>query len=216
MGAGGDLSTGAVTVAVVGGLLRGSLGSVFVAASAHKALRPTRFKRAVRGYALVPSVLVGPTAWAMIGVEFMIGVSLLFSLAPAVMLAAAAVVLAVLAGAVAINLVRGRTIDCGCSVGTTPQIISWGLVARNVVLVGVCAAMGYGSSVVHGPPWVVETFYVLPAAVATQVLIAWRDLIKVTPYSVSAQLHGLSRTPAIRPSGLPHWLGLPGQLQAGD
>lgn len=43
----------------------------------------------------------------------------------------AAVLFGAFAGAVGINLLRGRTLGCGCRGGDDDRPISWGLVARN-------------------------------------------------------------------------------------
>lgn len=48
--------------------------------------------------------------------------------------AALALLLAVFAGAIAINLLRGREIDCGCFGFGVRRRIGWDAVVRNVVL----------------------------------------------------------------------------------
>jgi hypothetical protein len=45
------------------------------------------------------------------------------------------------AGAVSINLVRGRRIDCGCATAPSPRTIGWGLVVRDLVLAGMATVV---------------------------------------------------------------------------
>ena len=57
--------------------------------------------------------------------------------------AAAIALLAVVTGAVVVNLLRGRThIDCGCGGPEGRQHLSWLLVVRNALLVGLALGAG--------------------------------------------------------------------------
>lgn len=108
---------------------------VFVVGAVQKARDWQSFRNALGAYRLLPDALVTPVALALPAVELVAGLALLapsFRDAGAVL---AAALLAIVTGAVAINLARGRTdIDCGCGGAEGRQRLSWGLVARNAVL----------------------------------------------------------------------------------
>jgi hypothetical protein len=85
----------------------------------HRALLPG----VIANYRLLHPVLVAPAALALPVVELAVAVGLALGVAPVAPLAAAALLL-VFAGAMAVNIRRGRHhIDCG-----------WGQVARNLLL----------------------------------------------------------------------------------
>lgn len=98
------------------------------------------FRAAMDNYQLVPDAWLPLAAWALPLAEALAGLMLLpTSLRPLGAALAAAVLLLVTAGVV-INLQRGRArIDCGCG-GNEHQPLSWGLVARNAVLIALSAA----------------------------------------------------------------------------
>ena len=52
----------------------------------------------------------------------------------------------VFATAVAVNLARGRRIDCGCAGISAPREITWGLVARDIVLAALVLWIAFASS----------------------------------------------------------------------
>lgn len=92
-------------------------------------------------YRLLPRAAVGPVASALPWIEVTVGTSILVGFAVTAMFTAAAVLLAAFTIGMAVNLVRGRVIDCGCRGAGTP--ISWRLVGTNVVLlVAVVLALG--------------------------------------------------------------------------
>jgi putative oxidoreductase len=108
---------------------------VFLSASIPKLLAPADFALAVRNYRLLPPRLNGPVATWLPRLELGLACALLLGLAtkPAGGLAAAA--LLVFAGAITINLVRGRRIECGCFSTVSPRSIGWSLVLRDLLLV---------------------------------------------------------------------------------
>lgn len=110
---------------------------IFARAAWHKLGEFTEFTGFVADYKLVPDRLVVPASWAIVGAETaavalqLVPSGRLFGLAIAVLM------LLAYAGAMAVNIRRGRTaIECGC--GGAVQPLSWALVARNAIL----AAMG--------------------------------------------------------------------------
>ena len=126
--------------------LRLALAALFATAVWHKLRAPGEFAAAVRAYRLVPERVVLPVAALLMASEAAATVLLL---APAgyrsgALLAAA--VLALYAGAVAVNLARGRRdLDCGCAGPGARRPASGTLVARNiVVLAGALLLLGPG------------------------------------------------------------------------
>lgn len=115
------------------------LGFIFLRAGVTKLLGTADFSRAVAGYELLPKALIAPVATWLPRIELAAALALLAGILTVVAAAGVAVLLALFAVAVAINLLRGRTIDCGCESSTAPEQIGWGLVARDAGLV--CLAL---------------------------------------------------------------------------
>lgn len=107
----------------------------------HAAIAKLRHRAVLAGvvanYRLVPEVLVGPVAHALPLVELALGLALLAG-GQRLAVAPAALLMLVFAGAMAINLRRGRShIDCGCGGPQLRQTLSWALVWRNVALAAI-------------------------------------------------------------------------------
>jgi uncharacterized membrane protein YphA (DoxX/SURF4 family) len=119
--------------------LRLSLALVLGTAARHKLRDADAFRGALADYRLLPERWTAAAARALAAGELAVGVALLVpGLAPAGGVAAAALLL-LYTGAIAINLGRGRrSIDCGCAGPGARRPLGPGLVARNAVLV--CAA----------------------------------------------------------------------------
>jgi ABC-type branched-subunit amino acid transport system permease subunit len=91
------------------------------------------FAGSLAAYRLLPQALVTPVARALPFLEGGLGVGILVPATRAPALLALGALILLYAGAMGTNLLRGRRdIDCGCGGATHP--LSWGLVARNVVL----------------------------------------------------------------------------------
>lgn len=121
-----------VEAAAVG--FRFLLAFVFLAAAIPKLLSPADFALALRNYRLLPARLNERVANWLPRLELALALALLLGLA---MRAAAGLALAALltfVGSVAINLARGRRIECGCYSAASPRTIGWWLVGRDVVL----------------------------------------------------------------------------------
>jgi uncharacterized membrane protein YphA (DoxX/SURF4 family) len=127
------------------------LGVVFVVAGAAKLTAPgrRRFAEAVGDYDLLPAALVGPVASTVPVLECVAGAMLLLGLLPSVAAWLLAVMLAGFTVAVAVNLLRGRRIACGCG-GAATEPITWWTVARNALLTGVAAALALAGPVAPG------------------------------------------------------------------
>jgi len=112
------------------------LGLVFVASSVPKLRSADEFVIAVRNYALLRPSLARPVARSLPWLELACGLALLAGVAVPAVAPLAAVILGLFAVAVSANLVRGRSIECGCYGGFTPRKISWSLVAWDIALLG--------------------------------------------------------------------------------
>ena len=118
-----------------------AFGLLFLLGAVHKLTALDEFRPILADYRLLPAGLV-PVVAPMIGVlEAAIGAGWLFAPEKALPAIATSVLLLLYAAGIAINLGRGRThISCGCSFGRSAggnDLLSWGLVARNLVLVSV-------------------------------------------------------------------------------
>lgn len=114
--------------------IRFFLGLVFLTSSLPKLAAPGDFRRALRNYQLLPLGLVGPVARWLPRVELALALALLVGIATPLTAGLTAAALLVFSGAVAINLARGRKIECGCFSGSSPREITWRLVVQDVVL----------------------------------------------------------------------------------
>lgn len=113
---------------------RFSLATVFLLAGLGKLSRRSDFVRAVRNYKLLPDRYASRVGHALPLVEVLGGLLLMTGLATPVVAAVLVVLLLAFTGAVAVNLVRGRRIDCGCDGGVAERRISWITVARDLTL----------------------------------------------------------------------------------
>ncbi len=115
--------------------LRMALAAVFAASAAGKAGNLARAAEHIAAYGLLPGALVRPSAIALTCAEMLAATLLLAGPARAGALLGA-VLMAVFSFAIAINLLRGRRIACGCGGrgGATP--ISGATLARSVLLAG--------------------------------------------------------------------------------
>ena len=117
---------------------------LFAAAASHKVRDLRAFRATLDAYRLVSSVLVAPMAALVVAVEIAIASTIWFAWQAGL---AAALLLAVYAAAIGINLARGRTdIDCGCSGTAARTTLSGWLVVRNLVLVAMALGLSLPAS----------------------------------------------------------------------
>lgn len=140
-----------------GELLRLGLGALgaFVAlvmlrAALHKLADLTRFEGVLADYGLVPEPALGALRVVLPGLEVAAAVALAI---PALAPAGAGLAVGLLtayAAAMAAALAGGRReIDCGCGGPALP--LGWSLVARNLILAGLLAPLGFGAPAASGP-----------------------------------------------------------------
>lgn len=120
-----------------------ALGVLFAASAFAKLRDPGAFAGTVANYRLLPAIFFAPAAWIIIAGEAAVAAGLFLGLRAA--MAAAALMLAVYGGAMAVNLLRGRThVDCGClGYGGARPTIGWDLVARNLLLALVAGPLAF-------------------------------------------------------------------------
>lgn len=122
-------------------VLRAALALLLVVAAAHKLLDFERFRSTLADYRLVPAALVPAAALVVVGVELLLAVGLGLPGLRRRGLQGAAAVLVLYAGAIGVNLARGRRhIDCGCLGAAAHQGLSWWLVGRNLALAAAALA----------------------------------------------------------------------------
>ena len=117
------------------------LALVLLVAAASKLLALDRFNRVVRSYALLPELAVAPVTFALPGAELALAVALLGGWSSRLVATCAVALLVVFAAAIAANVLRRNTIDCGCGGWEGPTAVGWPLVARNLVLASVAVAI---------------------------------------------------------------------------
>jgi uncharacterized membrane protein YphA (DoxX/SURF4 family) len=122
------------------------LALVFLVVGAVKISQPDEFERAVTNYRLLPRRFSRPVALWLPRAELAAGVLLALGVALVPVSCLLALLLLVFSGAVAVNLLRGREIDCGCFGSSTPQKMTWLTVGRNLAL------MAMALSVALSPP----------------------------------------------------------------
>ncbi|MHB1242468.1 MAG: MauE/DoxX family redox-associated membrane protein [Gaiellaceae bacterium] len=125
---------------------RYGLAFVFLGASIPKLLARADFQAALANYRILPDRLVAPVAQWLPRIELTAAAALFAGVFQTTVGLAVAALLLVFAGAVAVNIARGRQIDCGCSGFTARRTISWPAVARNVALAGVAVTAAIWSA----------------------------------------------------------------------
>ncbi|HYZ77308.1 MAG TPA: MauE/DoxX family redox-associated membrane protein [Gaiellaceae bacterium] len=128
-------------MAVAAVVFRFGLAVVFLLSGLAKLPRRAEFTQAVRNYRLVPERLGSVIGKVLPPVEVAAGVLLALGLGVRPVAGLLGLFLVGFSGAVAINLLRGRTIDCGCFGPVAQRRITWLTVARNVVLIAAAAVV---------------------------------------------------------------------------
>lgn len=109
---------------------------LLASAATHKLRAPGRFTKQLADYQLLPETLVRPVGRVIPLLELLIAFALLVPFSRAIAAVSAAVLIALYAAAIGINLWRGRRdIDCGCAGPDQAQPLRPVLLARNAVLV---------------------------------------------------------------------------------
>jgi hypothetical protein len=122
------------------------------------------FAAAIENYALIPAVAVPAAAVLLILAEALIGLLLLLPWCRPWGQFAGIALLCVVTSAVVVNLLRGREhISCGCGGASGEQSLSWALVSRNLVFVGL---LGVAALAATPRPLVWLDYLLVPAGAA--------------------------------------------------
>jgi Methylamine utilisation protein MauE len=118
----------------VGALVVGCFALLFASAALHKLRSPAQFAAILRAYRVLPAgALRG--AWLVPWLELGVAAGLLAAATRLLAAAAAAGLLVCYAGAIALNLARGRReLACGCGGPDDERPIAPWMVARNLTL----------------------------------------------------------------------------------
>lgn len=136
--------------------LRLSLGAFFVPSAIKKLLDPVGFRHGVGEYQLLPRRLSATVAMLLPWVEGAVGAALLAGVASLAAGVAASVLMIAFIAALAINVHRGRDMDCHCYGAGTTTRIGPAAIARNCLLFGLSlavATLALMSSPGPGKPW---------------------------------------------------------------
>lgn len=113
-----------------------TLALVFGVGAAGKMTAWSELEGVVRNFRIAPAPLVPLVSWTLPPAELLLALGVLVPATRAASAAAMAVLLVLFAGAIAVNVMRGRIdIDCGCFRSALRQNLSWWLVLRNGLLV---------------------------------------------------------------------------------
>jgi hypothetical protein len=122
------------------GAVVGALALILFAAAWHKLSEPDVFAGALQAYELVPERVLASVARVLPWIEVALGLALLVPATRDPALLGFTGLILLYAGAMAVNLLRGRRqIDCGCGGEVHP--LSWMLVLRNGVLAAAALAV---------------------------------------------------------------------------
>jgi len=121
-------------------LLATALAAIFAWSGAIKLSDVEMFEGAVANYRLIPRCAEKQFAWAVPLCECACAAGLLLPSTRPLAAVGLSLLLCLFTGAIAINLIRGRTnIDCGCFGPALRQDLSAWLLARNAVLIVLAA-----------------------------------------------------------------------------
>lgn len=125
-----------------------AVGSVFLAASLLKVTDMTAFRQAVAGYAVLPRRLVPVVALVLVLLEFAVALALIGGYIVVIAASVAVVMLGFFASGIAVNLLRGRRIQCGCFGGRSDTISPRALFRIVLIAVPSLTLLIFGGSTV--------------------------------------------------------------------
>lgn len=121
----------------LGLLFRLVLAWLFISAFLSKISDFTTHLSIIREYQIIPYRWSKSFAYVDLGMQAFVGISMLFGLFTQLGLALALLLLVAYTVAISMNLLKGRRqISCGCGGLAGNHFLSWKLVGRNVVFIG--------------------------------------------------------------------------------
>ncbi|WP_330254648.1 MauE/DoxX family redox-associated membrane protein [Nocardia sp. NBC_00565] len=146
-----------------------------LAAGAGMVREPTATRIAVARYRIVPVSLLVPTAVVLPVAELAIGALLLTGVTVQPAAFAAVVLHAAFAMAISVNLLRGRSFDCGCRGGG--RVIDWTLVLQNLVAAAAAASLvAFPPTRLSGTDMVAVIMLATIAAFSARLLVTARQV----------------------------------------
>lgn len=124
-----------------------TLALVFGAGAFGKFTAWSELEGVVGNFRVLPRALVPVVSRALPPAEALLALSILVPVTRPFAAMAMGALLVAFAAAIAVNILRGRTgIDCGCFRSSLKQNLSWWLVLRNALLLGLAVACLAGAS----------------------------------------------------------------------
>jgi uncharacterized membrane protein YphA (DoxX/SURF4 family) len=113
------------------------IGILFIWAAIGKILHPAQFAEAISNYRLLPTVAINFFALTLPWIELIVGIFLLigFQIKPSSFITICLLIM--FTSALAISLIRGLDIDCGCFTGTGARTITTALI-QDIILLVMC------------------------------------------------------------------------------
>jgi uncharacterized membrane protein YphA (DoxX/SURF4 family) len=156
------------------------LAALLLGAGMSKIVKVRDFEEVVRGYELLPQLLVPAFARVLPVAELLAGISLLIDPLAQYGALAGLGLFATFGAAVAINLVRGRrSIACGCF-GKHGQQLSWVIVTRNGILGAVAGLVWAGPPTGTLPETTSSTTWITSALMVVALTGSFRLIRLVT------------------------------------
>ncbi|HEY6394566.1 MAG TPA: MauE/DoxX family redox-associated membrane protein [Candidatus Binataceae bacterium] len=150
-------------------LLAIALAAIFGASGAMKLADVEMFESSVANYLLLPLWMEKPFAWTVPLAECACAAGLLSAATRALAAMGLLLLLGMFSGAIAINLLRGRTnIDCGCFGPALRQGLSARLLVRNVLLM-IVAGLVEAPAIARPLEWI--DFVTIAMGAATLVVL---------------------------------------------
>ncbi len=157
------------------------MSMLFGVAAVHKLKAPEVFKAAMEEYRLIPSNLLGIVSITLILLELISSVLILIPSGRPTGSLIMGTLLLLYATSISINLYRGRRdIDCGCNGPATTQAISWWLVGRNLVFLGL-VLIAIGPSAERSLNWLDLFTILFGVLVASGLYLGFNQLLAQAP-----------------------------------
>lgn len=179
-------------------VLRGALALLFTVAALHKLRDRDAFRATLDAYDLLPPALSAPLARALPMLELAAAVLLVAPRAAAAGASLAALLLALYALAMGVNLLRGRRdLDCGCMGPGARSPVGPELVVRNLVLLAVALVAGFVPVHARALVWVDFVTVALAVAVLAALYAALERVLALAPTvaALRADLRAASDAP---------------------
>ena len=120
------------------------IGGIFFLSALGKSLDVAGFIEVLKTYQAFPPAALGPLAVTVTGIEFILGVWIIFGYRLPLTALAAALLNTGYAVWMVITLLRGLTLpNCGCFGVFFPQPLTWVTPLGDFILVGMCVVLAY-------------------------------------------------------------------------